>query len=186
MKPSNKNSGFAILEILLVVVTLSFITAIALVVHNHSKPKPIQKAAATNTGALKVTQWNVFLTNPNKSQKLSYQILNKDQPDSIIVSSDLLDKFAADNKECSGANQFVSISRVRVNSTWNGLPWLQAKDQLVKLGSEHAGAYYYYEGSRPIISPCVGSDIAKVQQLNNQAYDLYDSLPSYKNVALNP
>jgi type II secretory pathway pseudopilin PulG len=186
MKPSNKNSGFAILEILLAIVTLSFIVAIVLVVRDHTKPKPVQKAAATNASALKVAEWNVFLTNPNKSQKLSYQIVNKEQPDSIVVSSDLLGKFAAGNKECSGANQFVSISRVRVNSTWNGLPWLEAKDQLAKVGSEHVGAYYYYEGGRPMISPCVGSDIAKVQQLNNQAYDLYDSLPSYKNVALNP
>jgi hypothetical protein len=93
MDTKNKNQGFAILEILLLIVTLSFVAAIAYVVLRHAKQKPAQPIVFTsNADGIKINEWNVFLTNPDDSQKINYHIAGKDQPDDIIVSSTALDK----------------------------------------------------------------------------------------------
>jgi hypothetical protein len=68
----------------------------------------------------------------------------------------------------------------------NGTPWEQAKPQLEKNGSKILGLFYYFNGARPSVSPCIGTNIAAIQAFNNQAYDLYDQLPSYNNVVINP
>jgi glycerol-3-phosphate cytidylyltransferase-like family protein len=186
MDIKNRNNGFAILEILLLIVTLFFISAIAWVVMHHSKDsnyKTIVKTGKANY--IEITEWHVKLTVPDATQKISYELVDKDHPNDVIISSEVLNKFAADHKECSTANQFVYISRVKEGESWHGLPWSQAKEELIKNKAKNLGLYYYYDGARPTISPCVGTNIDDVQKLNNQAYDLYDQLPSYQNIVIN-
>jgi hypothetical protein len=184
MKQQNSNSGFAVLEIILLIVTLSFICAIAYVVVRHKNDTSYKTAIkADNTTYIEVPEWKVKLTLPDKSQKIAYKVSSN--PNEITITSEALDKFAADNKGCSGANQYISIARTKVNQPVNGTPWEQAKATLEKNGSKNLGLYYYYNGSRPSVSPCIGTNIAEVQKLNNQAYDLYDLLPSYNNVVIN-
>jgi type II secretory pathway pseudopilin PulG len=186
MNTKNKHNGFAILEILLLLVTLSFVIAIAWVVIHHSKDASSKKAAKTEQGNfIEIAQWKVKLTLPDKSQKITYKVVDGN-PNSIIVSSELLDKFAADHKECSSANQYITIARTKVGQPLNGTPWDQAKPQLEKNGSKSLGLFYYFNGARSSVSPCIGTNIAEIQALNNQAYDLYDQLPSYNNVVINP
>jgi type II secretory pathway pseudopilin PulG len=72
VKTKNKHNGFALLEILLLLVTLSFVAAIAWVVIHHSKEVSNKKAAKTEQGNfIEITQWKVKLTLPDKSQKIS-------------------------------------------------------------------------------------------------------------------
>jgi hypothetical protein len=186
VKTKNEHNGFALLEILLLVVTLSFVAAIAWVVIHHSKEVSNKKPAKTVDGNfIEITEWKVKLTLPDKSQKISYKAAGA-YPNSIVLSSEALDKFATDHKECSGANQYITIARTRVGEPLNGVPWDQAKPQLEKNGSKSLGLFYYFNGARPSVSPCIGTKIAEIQALNNQAYDLYDLLPSYNNVVINP
>jgi type II secretory pathway pseudopilin PulG len=186
MNAKNKQYGFAILEILLLVVTLSFIVAIAWVVMHHSKDVSNKKSAKTDQGNfIELAEWKVKITLPDKTQKISYKVVDGN-PNSIILSSEALDKFAADHKECSSANQYVTIARTKVGQPFNGTAWEQAKPQLEKNGSKSLGLFYYFNGARPSVSPCIGTNIAEIQALNNQAYDLYDLLPSYNNVVINP
>jgi hypothetical protein len=185
MKQQNNNSGFAVLEIILLIVTLSFICAIAYVVVHHKNDTFYKTTIKTDdTSYIEVPEWKVKLTLPDKSQKITYK-LNGNDPNEIIISSEALDKFAAESTGCSGANQFISIARTKVNQPVNGTPWEQAKATLEKNGSKNLGLYYYYNGARPSVSPCIGTNIAEVQKLNNQAYDLYDLLPSYNNIVIN-
>jgi hypothetical protein len=186
MKNKNNTLGFALLEIVLVVVTLSFILAISYVVTHHAKQtkyQPMIKTAAGNY--VEIPEWKVKLTVPDATQKISYKLLNKDNPNEILVSSEALDKFAADHKECSGANEYVSIDRVKVGLPLNGVPWDQAKTTLEQKGSKSFGLFYYFSGARPSVSPCIGTNIAQIQQLNNEVYDLFDKLPSYENIVIN-
>jgi glycerol-3-phosphate cytidylyltransferase-like family protein len=186
MKNKNNANGFAILEIILLVVTLSFVVAIAYVVVHHSKQAKYQPVVKTSSGNfIEIPEWKVKLTVPEASQKISYKILDKDNPNEIVLSSEALDKFTADHKECGNANQFIYIDRVKVGQPLNGVPWDQAKPTLDQKGSKSLGLYYYFNGARPSVSPCIGSNIAQIQQLNNEAYDLYDKLPSYQNVVIN-
>jgi hypothetical protein len=169
MYTKNKNRGFAILEILLLIVTLSFVAAIAYVVLRHAKQKPAQPIVFTsNADGIKITEWNVFLTNPDDSQKISYHIAGKDQPDDIIVSSTALDKLSSDHPECSNANKFIQIKR--------------AAAAPAQPENKQVGNYFYYNLPKPAQSPCIGTDISLMQALSNQAYDLYDKLPTYKNI----
>jgi hypothetical protein len=187
MYTTNKNYGFAALEILLAVVTLSFVVATAWVVFRHAKQKPAAPIVFTSKAdSVNISEWSVYLTNPDELQKINYHLANKILPDQIVISSGNLDKFAADNKECVNANQYAQIARVKEGSSWNSLAWEQAKEELDKRGNQKVGNYYYYDIGRPYVAPCIGSDIDKIQQLNNQAYDLLDKLPTYKNVVQNP
>jgi hypothetical protein len=186
MDGKNKNQGFAILEILLVVVTLSFIVSIALVIKHHANDKPYETMVKTAKGDyVEITEWKVKLTVPDNTQKITYKVVSADKLSEILVSSEELDKFAADHKECANANQFVSIARAKAGQPLNGTPWDQAKAYLEQKGSKSLGLFYYYDGPRPSVSPCIGTNIAEIQKLNNQAYDLYDKLPTYKNVVIN-
>jgi type II secretory pathway pseudopilin PulG len=186
MSTKNKSQGFALLEILLLVVTLSFVIAIAWVVIHHSKDSTNKKSVSSaQNNFIEIAEWRVKLTLPDKSQKISYKVAGAN-PKEIVLSSEALDKFAADHKECSGANQYITIARTKVGEPLNGTPWEQAKPLLEKNGSKNLGLFYYFNGARPSVSPCIGTNIAQIQALNNQAFDLYDQLPSYNNIVINP
>jgi hypothetical protein len=186
MNLKNNTQGFAVLEIILLVVTLSFIGAIAWVVVHHSKDADYKKIVKTEkTNYIDINEWHVKLTVPDATQKITYELVNKDHLGDIVISSEALNKFAAEYKECSAANQFVYISRVKDGESWHGLPWPQAKQKLIERKAKNLGLYYYFDGARPTISPCIGTNIEEVKKLNDQAYDLYDQLPSYNNIVIN-
>jgi hypothetical protein len=173
MKNKNKNQGFAILEILLVVVSLGFVVAIALVVLRHEKTKPSTSPAKIDTSKyLQVKEWNVYLQLPDPTDKVSYKLVSADNPDEIIISSEALDKLSTDHPECVRANGFIHLQRSKTAPT--------------QPEAKQLGLYHYFNSARPSVSPCIGSDIAAVQALNNQAYDLYDKMPNYKNIVINP
>jgi hypothetical protein len=172
MKTKNKNQGFAIMEILLLLVTLGFIAAIAYVVLSHQKDTPVpQKAKVDLNKLLQVKEWGVYLELPDTSSKVSYKLSSGD-PDDIILSSVPLDKLSSDHPECANANKFIHIDR--------------SKSAPAQIENKQVGGYYYFNGVRPSVSPCIGTDIGLMQALSNQAYELYDKLPAYQNVILNP
>jgi hypothetical protein len=194
MRNKNKNQGFAILETLLAAVTISFIVAISWVVlHHQNNQKPVKTTAKVNlSNYLEIKEWNVYLQLPDTSSKIIYKMGDFADPAEnhkyITVSSEALDKFVADHKECSVANIFNQITRTREGDEQHGLSPADTKTMLDKRVAEgkakKIGLYYYYS-SRSTLSPCFGSDIAKVQQLTNEVYDLWDKLPTYNNVVLN-
>jgi hypothetical protein len=186
MNGKNKHQGFAVLEIILAIVMLSFIVAIALVVKTHTNDKHNQTSKNNKSGYVDISEWKVKLLLPDSAQKITYKISSKENPEEISISSEELDKFAAEHKECANANQFMSIARAKAGQPFNGTPWEEARAYLEQKGSKNLGLYYYYDGGRPSVSPCIGTNIAEIQKLNNQAYDLYDKLPTYKNVVINP
>jgi hypothetical protein len=171
MKTQYKNNkGFAVLEILLLIVTLSFVVAIfGVIKHHHKSPKLAQKKEASNS--IKITEWNIYLQLPDTTFKTTYKPDSTD-PDTVLLSNSALDKLAAEHAECNMANQFIRIGR--------------SKSAPAQTPNKQLGGYYYYNDARPTVSPCIGTDIGLMQALSNQAYDLYDKLPSYQNIALNP
>jgi hypothetical protein len=186
MKADNKHDGFAILEILLVVVTLFFIVAISWVVLRHQKAKQPQTVSTVDASkTLFVKGWGIYLNLPDNSTKVSYKPVNANGKTDIDVSSDELDKFATGHKECSAANLFDAITRTKEGESALGFSPADTKAFLdKKLAAKTAkkiGSFYYY-GDRPTISPCLGSNIADIQKLNNQAYDLLDKLPTFADV----
>jgi hypothetical protein len=190
MKPKYNSNGFGLLETILLVVTLGFIGAVALVVLNNQhtdEPQPAHKVDLSKN--LKIKEWNVYLGLPDTSSKVNYKLANPGDNKNIIISSEALDKFSTDHKECSSANEFNVLIRIKAGDGALGLSPEEAKVQLDKRVSEKTakkvGQNYYY-GSRPSTSPCIGSNIAEIQKLTNDVYDLYDKLPTYQNVAINP
>lgn len=153
-------------------VTLGFIIAIALVVAHHQKTlKAPQKPKADLSKFLQVKEWDVYLELPDTESKVSYKISASD-PNDITLSSAALDQLVAAHPECANANTSTKITRVKTTPPPSD--------------NKQIGAYYYFDGARPSVSPCIGTNIDQTQTLSNQAYDLWDKLPSYKNVVLNP
>jgi hypothetical protein len=187
MNDQNKNLGFAILEIILFLVTLFFIAAIAGVVLHHKHAKPTQPVAKIDTSKVLFVQgWGVYLSVSDTSSKITYKPTNANGKTEIIVSSEDLDKFATDHKECSAANQFDVISRTKDGESALGFSPADTKMFLdKKVASSTAkkiGTFYYY-GDKPTISPCLGSNIADIQKLNDEAYGLLDELPTFEDVS---
>jgi hypothetical protein len=167
-KNKNKHAGFAILETILLLVTLFFIAAIFWVIFHHSHKQPAKTPAKVDlTKNMLIKEWGVYVRLPDTTFKVSYKT-NTTDPNDLVVSSSALDKLSSDHPECRNANQFVHIKR--------------STDASVQTNHTQIGPYYYYDDMRPSVSPCIGTDIAQMQKLNDQAYDLYDQLPTFEDV----
>jgi hypothetical protein len=190
MSTKNKNQGFAILEILLAAVTLFFIIAISWVVIHHQKTaKTASKPKADLSKYLEIKEWQVYLQLPDTSSKAAYKPANPDDKNNIVVSSNDLDKFASEHKECSTANEFNIITRIKEGEGANGTPAAETKARMDKQAADGKAkklGFYYYYSSRSSVAPCFGTNIGDVQKLTSDVYDLWDKLPTYNNVVINP
>jgi uncharacterized protein (TIGR00725 family) len=130
---------------------------------------------------------------PDTSSKIVYRMEPLADPaqtkKNITISSEALDKFAGEHKECAVSNEFNIITRTKEGDSLNGQSPTDTKIRLDKKVTDgqakKVGAYYYYE-TKTSVAPCYGTDIANIQKLTNDVYDLWDKLPTYGNVVVNP
>jgi hypothetical protein len=113
---------------------------------------------------LDIKEWNVRLSVAGKGAQIRYSV-SRDNPNQILISSSELDDFVSKNKECLIANQQTTINRSKIEIE----------------NSKQIGDYYFYSNESKI-APCIGSDIAKIKKLNDQAYGLRWVLPTYKDI----
>jgi hypothetical protein len=195
METKSKNNGFAVLEIILLIVTLFFIISIGwVVIHHQNNPQKAKIVKDINLSKyLEVKEWGVYLQLPDTSSKIVYRMEPLADPaqtkKNITISSEALDKFAGEHKECAVSNEFNIITRTKEGDSLNGQSPTDTKIRLDKKVTDgqakKVGAYYYYE-TKTSVAPCYGTDIANIQKLTNDVYDLWDKLPTYGNVVVNP
>lgn len=118
---------------------------------------------------LEIKEWGIRLNTQNKATMTHYSV-TKDDKNKIMISSRELDDFVRARKECAIANKQVSIVRTKDSQ---------------KAGKEAVlvGEYYYFTKSSSVV-PCLGSNIKKIRELNNQAYDLQWVLPTAGDIVL--